>query len=86
VVLQNYTDLLEVVSSSSSETSFQWSHDGSEFVSTKIEAGDEQEEEEEPVSETFTGTEVEQEVSSMSVCPSLGSFHIHPYLPLVLTP
>jgi hypothetical protein len=61
------------------------SHDGNEFISTKIEAIDAQEEEE-PVSETFTGTEVEQEVSSVYVCPSSGSFHTPHYLPVVLTP
>lgn len=66
--MQNCTDLLKVVSASSIETCLQLSHDGNEFTSTKIEAIDAQEEEE-PVSKTFTASEVGREVSSVYVCP-----------------
>ncbi|XP_023719023.1 uncharacterized protein LOC111870741 isoform X5 [Cryptotermes secundus] len=64
---ENCTDLLKVVSASSSETCLQLSHDGNEFISTKIEAIDPQEEDGQ-VSKTFTGTEVGQE--SRSSTPS----------------
>jgi hypothetical protein len=84
VALQNCVDLLKAAPAPSNETCLQLSRDENEVISTKTEAVDAQEEEM-SLSETFTGTGIRQEVSCTYECLCfLGSFHTHPYLPLVL--
>jgi hypothetical protein len=87
VALQNCVDLFKAVSASNSETCLHLSHDGNEVIITKTEAIDAQEEES-PLSETFTGSEIGQEVSCVCVGGGGGvvsSFNTLQYLPVVLT-
>jgi hypothetical protein len=65
--LQICVDLLKVAPASSSEACLRLSHDGNEVTGTKTEAIGAQEEEA-PLSKTFTGTGIGQEVSCMYVC------------------
>jgi hypothetical protein len=74
-VLQNCLDFLKVEPGSCSESCPTSSHDGNQISDIKVE--------EDPVSVTFPGIKPEHEVSCMSVCPLLGTFHRYPELCIV---
>jgi hypothetical protein len=71
VVLQICTDFLKIEPGSSSETC-PASRDENHMTYIKVE--------EDPVPITFPGIKAEHEVSCISMCPLLGSFHKYPEL------
>jgi hypothetical protein len=72
MVLQICTHFLKIEPGSSSEACPKSSHDGIQISDVKVE--------EDPVPITFPGMKAEHEVSCMSVCPLLGTFHKYPEL------
>jgi hypothetical protein len=72
VVLQNSMDCLKVEPGLASETSPTSSHEENHIIDIKIE--------EDPWPVTFPGIKAEYEVSCMSVCLLLGTFHRYPEL------
>jgi hypothetical protein len=72
MVLQNCMDFLKVEPGSVSETCPTSSHDGDQIIDVKVE--------EDPIPINFPGIKAEHEVSCMSVCPLLGTFHRYPEL------
>lgn len=77
VNLKNYIYLLKVVPVSRSGTCLTCFHDGLQVIDIKVEVTDIQEEteEEDPLSGTFPVIKPEHEVSCMSVCTFLHTFH-----------
>jgi hypothetical protein len=67
IVLQNYTNLEEVVPGPCGET-YLVSHDADQVKNIKAEEGSDVDEEEDPVPITFPKIKVEPEVSCMSPC------------------
>jgi hypothetical protein len=73
MLLQNCMDFLRIESGSSSQTScLTSSHDGNQMIDVIVEEG--------PIPITFKRVKAEHEVSCMSVCPPLGTFHRCPEL------
>jgi hypothetical protein len=78
VVLQSHMDLLEAVTSSCSETCLTSCHDRSEIIKVKVENVTDIKEEDDPVQMTFPKTKTKCEVSCISVCTMLVTFHKYP--------
>jgi hypothetical protein len=72
MILQDCNDFVKIEPGSSSETCTASSHDGDQMIDIKVE--------EVAIPITFKRIKTEHEVSSVSVCPPLGTFHRYPEL------
>jgi hypothetical protein len=79
VVLQNCVDLLKV---SCSDTCLTSSHDGNQVIDIKVEDVTDIQEQEDLLLTDFPAVETEHEVSCMSVCTLLDTFHRYTEFPV----
>jgi hypothetical protein len=83
MVLQISTDFLKVEPGSDSETCPASSQDGNQITGIKVEEASDTQEVEDPLLITLPEIKAEHEVSGMSACPLLGTFHRYPELCVV---
>jgi hypothetical protein len=83
MVLQNCMDFLKIEPGSISETCPTSSYDGNQIIDIKVEEASDTQEVEDPLLITLPEIKAEHEVSCVSVCLLLGTFHRYPELCIV---